>query len=72
MYYKVGTVSHREAMNAFLKEASDYDKMSVHQRNELRSEKSKNSDEKQDLPNQPAVGSPQKAAAAVMLQPSIK
>ena len=64
MYYKVGTVSHREAMNAFLKEASDYDKMSVHQRIELQSHKSKNSEEKPD-PDQPAVGSPQKAAAVM-------
>ena len=34
-YFKIGTVDHRAAMNAFLKEASDYDKMSVQQKNEI-------------------------------------
>lgn len=30
LYYQVGTVNHKSAMNAFLKEASEYDKLSHH------------------------------------------
>lgn len=30
LYYQVGTVNHKSAMNAFLKEASEYDKISKH------------------------------------------
>lgn len=36
MYYQVGTVKHKTAMNAFLKEASEYDKMSNNSRDQGR------------------------------------
>lgn len=58
-------------MNAFLKEASDYDKLSVQQRNDIKSQYSKDSGDQKDGKAQPAVISPQKDQQAKVV-PDVK